>query len=471
MTAVSDETGRVAIKPLEWQGTFIDRGDGSQDQAGWEADTGFGVWYEIEQYFGSDSYGYRVSFDYEMIGDHDDPSQAKATAQKHFEKRISAALSAAPVGEPLRRIVLDTLNAVAPAVENLSVHQEQCDRDGVMVKVSRQALDEVLNAVNEVAMQSAITTMTAFSDETGRDWLPLKYEDGPDFCTVTLATGAAFALTVHPERMKLMEAALSASPVAQKSQLLTLLDDATVTLQGLIEYPGDKDSWDEANKLLPKLLSRINFDGMDPRTFSLCELHGAIEGAEWPSLLSGAGTRPSDPSPGPDVRRRVLDILNVVAPAVENLAGHQEQCDADGVMVKVSRQALDEVLSAVNQVAFQAAITPTPIADSASDFCRHGRVIGACPFCAAGEPPAPAVGADDVIDILVDEKLASRASLVQGYLYGDDHVVRDVFRPGGEQELYRTKNAQDYTDALKRAKAEVFANAILSLLSGQGGGK
>ena len=55
--------------------------------------------------------------------------------------------------------------------------------------------------------------MTAVSDETGRDWLPLKYEDGPDFCTVTFATGAAFALTVHPERMKLMEAALSASPV------------------------------------------------------------------------------------------------------------------------------------------------------------------------------------------------------------------------------------------------------------------
>ena len=61
----------------------------------------------------------------------------------------------------LRRSVLDALNAVAPAVENLSVHQEQCDRDGVMVKVSRQALDEVLNAVNEVAMQSAITTSPA----------------------------------------------------------------------------------------------------------------------------------------------------------------------------------------------------------------------------------------------------------------------------------------------------------------------
>lgn len=45
--------------------------------------------------------------------------------------------------------------------------------------------------------------------------MPLKYEDGPDFCTVTFATGAAFALTVHPERMKLMEAALSASPVGE----------------------------------------------------------------------------------------------------------------------------------------------------------------------------------------------------------------------------------------------------------------
>ena len=48
--------------------------------------------------------------------------------------------------------------------------------------------------------------------------------------------------------------ALSASPVAQGNQLLTLLDDATVILQGLIEHPDDKDSWDDANKLLSKLL-------------------------------------------------------------------------------------------------------------------------------------------------------------------------------------------------------------------------
>jgi hypothetical protein len=53
--------------------------------------------------------------------------------------------------------------------------------------------------------------------------------------------------------------------------------------------------------------------------------------------------------------RAVFDILNPVAPAVENLACHQEQCDQDGVMVKVSRQALDEVLEAINKLAIAAA--------------------------------------------------------------------------------------------------------------------
>lgn len=53
------------------------------------------------------------------------------------------------------RSVLDILNVVAPAVENLSCHQEQCDQDGVMVKVSRQALDEVLEAINKLAIASA----------------------------------------------------------------------------------------------------------------------------------------------------------------------------------------------------------------------------------------------------------------------------------------------------------------------------
>lgn len=51
----------------------------------------------------------------------------------------------------------------------------------------------------------------------------------------------------------------------------------------------------------------------------------------------------------------VFDILNPVAPAVENLACNQVQCDTDGVMVQVSRQALDEVLEAINKLAIVAA--------------------------------------------------------------------------------------------------------------------
>jgi hypothetical protein len=53
------------------------------------------------------------------------------------------------------RVVFDILNPVAPAVENLACHQEQCDTDGCMVKVSRQAMDEVLEAINKLAIAAA----------------------------------------------------------------------------------------------------------------------------------------------------------------------------------------------------------------------------------------------------------------------------------------------------------------------------
>lgn len=62
------------------------------------------------------------------------------------------------------------------------------------------------------------------------------------------------------------------------------------------------------------------------------------------------------PRSSPDSTARVIfDILNPVALAVENLACHQAQCDMDGVMVEVSRQALDQVLEAINQLVIAAA--------------------------------------------------------------------------------------------------------------------
>lgn len=69
--------------------------------------------------------------------------------------------------------------------------------------------------------------------------------------------------------------------------------------------------------------------------------------ASQPSLYE-AGLRVS--------RREILDRLNLVAPAIENLTEYQEQCDADGIIVKVSRQAVDEVVKAVNDVALIAAL-------------------------------------------------------------------------------------------------------------------
>jgi len=45
--------------------------------------------------------------------------------------------------------------------------------------------------------------------DTGGSKFPLQYEDGPDYCTVRDAQGRDFALTVQPDLMKAMEAALS----------------------------------------------------------------------------------------------------------------------------------------------------------------------------------------------------------------------------------------------------------------------
>lgn len=106
--------------------------------------------------------------------------------------------------------------------------------------------------------------------------------------------------------------------------------------------------------------------------------HAANILEHWLDRLAASRPDRSDASPGPDVRRRVLDILNAVAPAVENLVGHQEQCDMDGVMVKVSRQALDEVLNAVNEVALVSALT---------------RPLGALFWAASTPAPGPSVRA------------------------------------------------------------------------------
>jgi hypothetical protein len=63
--------------------------------------------------------------------------------------------------------------------------------------------------------------------------------------------------------------------------------------------------------------------------------------------------------------RAILDRLNAIAPAVENLASNQQQADIDGCMVTVSRQAIDEVLTAINDIAVMIVTAPSAIASGA----------------------------------------------------------------------------------------------------------
>lgn len=76
--------------------------------------------------------------------------------------------------------------------------------------------------------------------------------------------------------------------------------------------------------------------------------------------LAALGTPAQPASGGVDIIAR----LNAIAPAVENLACHQEQCDADGVMVKVSRQAVDEVVNTINQLAIDLSASSSPASEA-----------------------------------------------------------------------------------------------------------
>lgn len=214
------------------------------------------------------------------------------------------------------------------------------------------------------------------------------------------------------------------------------------------------------------------------------------------SLLSGAGT--PAPAVGADVGRRVLDILNAVAPAVENLAGHQEQCDIDGAMVKVSRQALDEVLNAVNEVALlyetahdgdlahYADVLRDWLWDNKERIAALSAPVGepvAWQFMASDDvvlsttadkrvvkqweqsgyhvrplytyPPAPAVGAEDVARLIDPMAFKSWHGLY-------DYCIRD-----GDDDAFARRCA-DSTHKADCDAALAKADAILSLLSGQG---
>lgn len=97
VVGVTREAIARPLCPLQWEENVVDRGDGANECYGFEADSGFGSWYVIERYFGSDSYGWTVEFDLQKLGDVDDPNHAKDIAQADFQRRIAAILALSPV--------------------------------------------------------------------------------------------------------------------------------------------------------------------------------------------------------------------------------------------------------------------------------------------------------------------------------------------------------------------------------------
>lgn len=98
------------VKPLEWTEIMSARSneDPTPEHTGdFEATTPFGTYY-IEQYFGSDSYGWNVTINgYDSVADRDDPEDAKSAAQADYERRVVSALASPEAEARLRERVAE----------------------------------------------------------------------------------------------------------------------------------------------------------------------------------------------------------------------------------------------------------------------------------------------------------------------------------------------------------------------------
>ena len=90
----------VRVKPLVWEETHDDRGDGSSEHNGcYEASTALGV-YEIGMGFGSDAYYWSACDpNYNEIGSFEDPSYAQAAAEADHAALILSQIDAVSVAQ------------------------------------------------------------------------------------------------------------------------------------------------------------------------------------------------------------------------------------------------------------------------------------------------------------------------------------------------------------------------------------
>lgn len=110
----------------------------------------------------------------------------------------------------------EAVEAIAQAIEPLWF-QEPClienfpgQRFKIRDRARKEAVEALTKALPHLSAHSAEARPMTVTDEAVK-FLPLRYEDGPDYCTVTDKNGSPFALTLRPEILKQMEAALLAA--------------------------------------------------------------------------------------------------------------------------------------------------------------------------------------------------------------------------------------------------------------------
>ncbi len=385
----------------------------------------------------------------------------------------------------LRRSVLDALNAAAPALECLNTRQEQCDEDGVMVKVSRQALDEVLSAVNEVAIQAAITP-TPIADSSAQKSAPSSIGslpsgesdpsvmlgfDGADTNSCPADSSEAGTGDMPFERFPRLAAhieRMANTPMAQSlEEWSNFIAELNAALSAPVGGPGDELRM-LRERLGPRGLEVVQIEGRGHYVNEAVKAeieklrsadrydHGYADGVEWaitrPPALSAPVGEPelllsslhrqikavADHPEHYWIGKILLDVLEretgygkkVASVVGETVDNHEAICEAAEAYVSAHRLMSAAMKDGLN---VQGALSAIVAADEQlRAFYTH--------------PPAPAVGAEDVAR-------AANWKLVDGTMTTGESVIFD-----GSFIVAKVTRRQD-------------AELILSLLSGQGGGK
>ena len=131
-------TVTTKVKPLAWDETHDDRGDGtSEHNGGYVAVSPLGD-YEIGMGFGSDCYYWSATDPMlNEIGSFEDPNYAKSAAQADYEARILAALEpvdADPLSDPRVKALVETAEA---AIAWMQEH-DMIDGRAVLRSLERQ---------------------------------------------------------------------------------------------------------------------------------------------------------------------------------------------------------------------------------------------------------------------------------------------------------------------------------------------